>query len=345
MLTGLVVGKFCPLHKGHEALIEFARARCNRLMILSYAKPELPGCAPERREAWLAALFPDTDRLVLDDARLAAACRAARVPTRKLPNDADPAEDHRTFVAWVCGTLLRTVIDRVFTSEDYGDGFAASLAKSFERPVEHVTFDQGRLAVPISGTALRSDPRLHRAYLSEPVRRDLVSRVVLLGGESSGKTALAEALAVRLQTVWVPEYGRELWVERDGALGFDDMEEIARRQVAREEGTVAEAKGWVICDTSPLTTRLYSEEMFGHASPVVIELSKRRYDHVLLCAPDFPFVQDGTRRDAAFRQRQHEWYESALLENDVSYQVVGGSLTARVELVAELVSRAKVATV
>lgn len=41
MLTGLVVGKFCPLHRGHEALIAFAAAGCDRLVILSYTSPEL----------------------------------------------------------------------------------------------------------------------------------------------------------------------------------------------------------------------------------------------------------------------------------------------------------------
>ena len=36
-------------------------------------------------------------------------------------------------------------------------------------------------------------------------------RVALLGGESSGKTTLAIALAQALGTVWVPEYGRQRW--------------------------------------------------------------------------------------------------------------------------------------
>jgi HTH-type transcriptional repressor of NAD biosynthesis genes len=65
VLTGLVVGKFAPLHKGHEALIAFAQAQCDRLVILSYSKPELPGCPPDRRAVWLAALYPDALRLVL----------------------------------------------------------------------------------------------------------------------------------------------------------------------------------------------------------------------------------------------------------------------------------------
>jgi nicotinamide riboside kinase len=46
------------------------------------------------------------------------------------------------------------------------------------------------------------------------VYADHVQRVAFIGGESSGKTTLARVLAERLQTVWVPEYGRTLWEQR-----------------------------------------------------------------------------------------------------------------------------------
>ncbi|WP_420140074.1 hypothetical protein [Sphingomonas sp.] len=173
-VTGLVVGKFCPLHKGHEALIAFAQARCDRLLILSYTKPEFPGCAPAQRSAWLAAQCPQAERLVIDDAALAAFARSRGEAPRLLPDNDAPAEDHRAFVAWVCHTMLGTTVDRVFTSEDYGDGFAAALAKSFGHPVTHSPFDRDRVAVPVSGTRVRADPCRHRAFLSEPVLQSFV---------------------------------------------------------------------------------------------------------------------------------------------------------------------------
>ena len=67
---GLVIGKFCPLHRGHELLIEQAQAACDELLIISWSKPEFRGCEGESRERWLARLFPAAERLVLDDARL-----------------------------------------------------------------------------------------------------------------------------------------------------------------------------------------------------------------------------------------------------------------------------------
>lgn len=331
MLTGVVVGKFAPLHKGHEALIAFAQAQCDRLVILSYSKPELPGCPPERRAAWLAALYPDALRLVLDDATLAAfAARTGEAP-RILPNNDAPDEAHRAFVAWACRAMLGLTVDRVFTSEAYGEGFAASLARHFGHPVEHRMFDRERTRVPISATQLRADPALHRAHVALPIRRDLVRRVALLGGESTGKTTLAAALAQHLGTLWVPEYGRELWELRGGNLLFEDLLAIAREQIAREDAALNDATGWLVCDTSPLVTMFYSEAMFARIDPELRRLAERGYDATMLCAADFEFVQDGTRQDDAFRNRQDRWYRDHLNRAEIPHSIVQGSLLVRVD--------------
>lgn len=333
MLTGLVVGKFAPLHKGHEALIAFAQAHCERLVILSYSKPELPGCPPERRAAWLAALYPDALRLVLDDAVLAGfAARTGQVPCI-LPDNNAPDEAHRGFVAWVCRAVLGLTVDRVFTSEDYGDGFAASLARHFNHPVQHVMFDRPRARIPISATQLRADPALHRDFIAPAICRDLVRRVTLLGGESTGKTTLAATLAQCLGTLWVPEYGRELWEQRGGELCFDDLLAIAREQIAREHVALNDATGWLICDTSPLVTMFYSEAMFTRVDPELGQLADRTYDATILCAADFPFVQDGTRQDDMFRKQQDNWYRDRLNRAGIVHLIARGSLRARVKAV------------
>jgi NadR type nicotinamide-nucleotide adenylyltransferase len=331
MLTGLVVGKFAPLHKGHEALIAFARAQCDRLVVLSYSKPDLPGCPPERRAAWLAALYPDALRLVLDDAALVDFAARTGQAARTLPDNDAPDEAHRSFVAWVCRAILGLTVNRVFTSEVYGDGFAASLARHFGHPVDHVMFDPARVRIPISATRLRADPSLHRAFIAPAIRRDLVRRVTLLGGESTGKSTLAAALAHRLGTLWVPEYGRELWELRGGELRFEDLLAIAREQIAREDAALDDASGWLVCDTSPRVTRFYSESMFGRVDPELQELAKRSYDATIVCAGDFPFVQDGTRQDSAFRDRQNAWYRDQLDRADIAYWIVCGTLFARTE--------------
>jgi len=55
---GLVVGKFSPLHRGHEGLIRCAQDSCDELIIISYSNPEFAGCEASRREQWLAEIYP-----------------------------------------------------------------------------------------------------------------------------------------------------------------------------------------------------------------------------------------------------------------------------------------------
>jgi HTH-type transcriptional regulator, transcriptional repressor of NAD biosynthesis genes len=163
-----------------------------------------------------------------------------------------------------------------------------------------------------------------------PHQPDAVRRLALLGGESSGKTTLAVALAARLGTVWVAEFGRELWEERRTTLTVDELVHVARVQVAREDELAGRAKGWLICDTTPLTTLQYCLHDHGHAPPELVALARRRYDVTVLCEPDFGFVQDGCRRDDDFRSRQHAWTLAQLAEQGVQALHVAGSIEQRV---------------
>ena len=326
---GLVVGKFSPLHLGHEHLIAQGMAACGELVVIGYSKPELERCGVKNRERWLKARFPDARRLVIDDARLAKLCARAKLPPRMLPHNDAPASEHRDFVAWLCTHFAGGAVDAVFTSEDYGNGFAQALARAFARPVAHVSVDPARATVPVSGTRIRNDPHAHRAFLAPEVYADFVERVVVLGGESSGKSTLARRLAEKLDTVWAHEYGRELWEKREGRLDFPDLVKIGRVQVAREDRLARRANRWLVCDTSPLTTLFYSLDMFGRADQNLERLADREYHRIFLCAPDFDFVQDGTRRDARFREAQHAWYMRELEARGIAYEVLEGDVEAR----------------
>ncbi len=329
---GLVVGKFCPLHRGHMHLIRHAVDACDEVLVLSWTKPEFAGYGPAVRASWLARLFPGVRALVVDDAALARLCAGAGLAPRPVPyNDAD-AEVQRAFAAWLCRSVCGVTVDAVFTSEDYGDGFARALTRHFGgEPVRHVCVDRARTTVPVSGTRVRADVHGERAFLDPVVYGDFVRRACLLGGESSGKTTLAQALAARLGTAWAPELGRELWEAQGGALAYADMLRIAEGQAAREAQLAQGAVRWLVCDSSALTTVFYSLDGFGRVDPRVRRLARRRYDHTFVCAPDFPFVQDGTRRDRDFRARQHRWYLAVLAARGIPYTLLEGPLARRLD--------------
>jgi HTH-type transcriptional regulator, transcriptional repressor of NAD biosynthesis genes len=331
---GLVVGKFSPLHRGHELLIQRALAECEEVIALSYSKPELPGCEAVQRDEWFEALFPQVRHWALNDERLGQWVKPG-AGLREVPDNNAEERAHRRFCAFFCCQVAGVTVDAVFTSEDYGDGFAAELTRYGRElratypSVEHVLVDRERRQVSASGSQLRQDIHGQRAWLSPKVYASFVQRVCLLGGESSGKSTLAEALAAEFETTFVSEYGRELWEKKGGRLDFADMHPIAEVQIQREMDARQHANRFLFCDTSPLTTLFYSRHLFGKAEPELERLAQRRYDLTVLCAPDYAFVQDGTRQSESFRAEQHEWYLTELSKRGF-YLLVTGPIPTRV---------------
>ncbi|MRX07705.1 AAA family ATPase [Pseudoduganella sp. FT25W] len=125
-------------------------------------------------------------------------------------------------------------------------------------------------------------------------------RIAILGTASSGKTTLAEALAERYGTVWVPEYLRE-FVDAEGRVPVAaDQIHIARTQRAREDAAAPQAGKYLFCDTTPLMTAVYSRHYFGGIDAelaVLADAHQRDYALTLVTAPDIPWVADGLQRE------------------------------------------------
>jgi HTH-type transcriptional regulator, transcriptional repressor of NAD biosynthesis genes len=336
--VGVVVGKFAPLHLGHEWLIEQASLQCGHLLILSYNNPEFDRCGVETRRHWLSTRFPKHEVHVFDSASLSRECAALGIPPRPLPKNNVSDEDQQRFLAWLLRCVLQRLPDALFCSETYGPSCAQRLTLWLNHPVESILVDIARANMPISGTLIRQNPHELRHWMSSAVHKTFIRRIVLLGGESSGKTTLTSALAARFETNWVPEYGRQLWEQQEGVLSETDLLKIAREQIRREDAALSSANRFVFCDTSPLTTAGYGGWMFGRVDAELAALARRFYDGIVLCNPDFAFVQDGTRRDETFRNQQHAWYREQLVEFADRVLVVSGDVQSRVAQVASWLS-------
>ncbi len=158
-----------------------------------------------------------------------------------------------------------------------------------------------------------------------------VARVAILGAESSGKSTLAAALARHYGTVWVPEFLRE-FVDTEGRVPREeDQYPIARTQTERENAAAATATRFLFCDTTPLMTALYSRWYWGRVD-AQLSLLERRHDYAftLVTAPDSPWEADGLQRESEeVRQTIHEQVVQMLVEREIPYLLVTGSLPQR----------------
>jgi len=174
------------------------------------------------------------------------------------------------------------------------------------------------------------------------------ARIAILGAESTGKSTLAETLARRHGTPWVPEYLRE-FVDTMGRVPYeDDQLRIARTQRAREDACARElaaradahvsSRGLLFCDTAPLMTAVYSRFYWGRVPPDLLALeAEHDYALTLVAAPDLPWVADGLMRDSAdVRARVHATLLEVLEARAIAYVLVQGDLPQRVRQVEAL---------
>jgi nicotinamide riboside kinase len=114
------------------------------------------------------------------------------------------------------------------------------------------------------------------------------------------------------------------------------MLKIAEVQVDEERKIARQAKGYLVCDTTPLTTMWYSKELFNsHVSPRLRELSERPYSHYILCGNEIPFEQDGTREGPEFRDRAWLWHGTMLKHRGLHPLYVGGTVEQRVKQIVD----------
>lgn len=141
-------------------------------------------------------------------------------------------------------------------------------------------------------------------------------KIVITGPESSGKTTLAKALAGHYRVSWVPEYARDYIDDLDRPYQENDLLDIARGQVAREDEAAAANPGLLICDTSLIVIKIWSEYRYGRSHPWILEqIEQRPVDSFLLCTPDIPWEPDPQRENPDDRDELFKLYKRALEDN------------------------------
>ena len=173
--------------------------------------------------------------------------------------------------------------------------------------------------------------------------------IALLGGESSGKTTLAQALHRHLQevlnipTLLVSEQLRH-WCAAMGRAPHAEEQAARAEEQTRQIEAACQQPGVriVIADTTALVIAAYSELYFNDRSLHPAALAQqRRCDLTLLMGLDLPWVADGLFRDsAAVREATDAVLRRELQGAGIPFQTVYGQGEARLQQALRIVGNA-----
>jgi len=319
MRRGLTLGKFAPFHQGHQMLIETALAEVDELVVMVYAT-DLIDVPLQVRAGWIRELYP-TVRII----------EAWDGPD----GYGDSPEICREQENYILEKLNGLRITHFYSSEFYGDHVSKALGAADRR------VDEARTTIPISGTALRADSFAGKQYLAPVVYADLITKACFLGAPSTGKTTLARALAERYNTAWMPEYGAEYWLEHhvERRITLEQFEEIAPEHNRREDALTLQARKYLFCDTSPITTYVFAKDYHGTSGPDLTRLAmeaEKRYDLFFLCDTDIPYDDTWDRSGDPKRRWFQDQIIGDLAERKVPFFRISGSLDERIVQVSEI---------
>jgi NadR type nicotinamide-nucleotide adenylyltransferase len=157
-----------------------------------------------------------------------------------------------------------------------------------------------------------------------------IKKIAIVGPESTGKSTISPMLAEHYETVWVPEYAREYCEKLSEPCSWEDEINMFRGQLELENNLLPKANQILICDTTFITVKIWSEQMFGKAPQEVIdELPKHPYDFYLLMNIDLPWEDDPLRDFPNLREHFMEVWHRELQELNANYEVISGQREER----------------
>jgi NadR type nicotinamide-nucleotide adenylyltransferase len=169
-------------------------------------------------------------------------------------------------------------------------------------------------------------------------------RILILGPESTGKSTLAEKLAMHFTEPWVPEVAREYLEKLDRPYAYEDLLQIGKQQMRTEDELAMQAHNYLFCDTDLRVIQVWSEHRFGKVDPWVLEeIALRTYDLILLCAPDLPWQADPLREHPELEMRQQffEIYQQLSQASGIPWILVSGDTAQRLSTAIQAVGSLK----
>jgi len=152
-----------------------------------------------------------------------------------------------------------------------------------------------------------------------------IPKIAVVGPESTGKSTLSAYLAKHYHTVWVPEFAREYCEKLTEPCTWQDEINMFYGQLALEQELLPQVNKLLICDTTFITVKIWSEYTFGRAPQEVLdELPKHPYDLYLLLDIDLPWEEDPLRDFPDMREHFMEVWHKELKALNANYVIIKG---------------------
>lgn len=172
-----------------------------------------------------------------------------------------------------------------------------------------------------------------------------VTKMTILGAESTGKTTLCRDLAAHFSCPWVPEYMRiylqDKWDNTQQTCTWEDLLPIAQGQIALENSLAQQAElnndKYLFCDTSLFELMVYAHWYYGDCPNVLTKAAlDHQYDLTILTEVDIPWVADDLRDSPHEREAISAFFETMLNRYQIPFKKVGGSRPDRVRAVEQI---------
>lgn len=332
--VGMYGGSFDPLHLGHIHDIIRAAGMCDELYVMISWSKERDFVSKEYRYRWIlnsTKHLPNIKIILVED-------------------KAKTKEEYNSDFYWENGAkeikeLIGKKIDVVFCGSDYlGSNRFESLYGD-----ESIVYYFDRKEVPISSTEIRTWATDNWDYIPNIAKDYFTRKILILGGESSGKSTLVQNLALAYNTNFVSEVGRDT-CEYAGGEEFMIVEDLYENLLKQKVNVMEASKKsnkLLFVDTDCLTTLFYSGFLFEkgsaeHKKCLDLALSingTNTWDLVVFLEPDVEFVQDGTRSEEikANREKYSNEIKELLKENNIEYVTINGSYNNRFDTCKKLI--------
>jgi HTH-type transcriptional regulator, transcriptional repressor of NAD biosynthesis genes len=323
--VGLTLGKYAPLHRGHQSVIEKAIEQMDKVKVLIYDSPEITSIPLPVRAGWIRNLYPQVEVVEVWDGP----AEVGNTPEIKTKHE-----------KYLLNNLKISGITAFYSSEFYGEHVSRALS------AKNIQIDPERKKFPVSGLKIREDPYKFRKFIHPIVYRDLITNVVFLGAPSTGKTTIASVMAKEYCTGWMPEYGREYWEKHqvNRRLSHKQLAEIAEIHLQIEDKKLLSSNRYLFTDTNALITYIFSMDYYGAADEKLKEIVNKttsRYDLCFLCDTDIPYDNTWDRSGEVKREVFQKRIIAELNLRKIPFYILRGEIKTRVEYIKKILSKFK----